>query len=226
VQPPTREQMQQDLRRIALLRAGPVPAALLRAGARRELYAVAELAAGCELLLGPDEDGRWWPLGTFDDAAHAARAADGLRRFLRWLNEDGEGLHVVEHVLLRPVSRALAPDEAAALSLRLTVVLPAWTVRTHDPGFRRFAEETLRLNCPAHLSFACRWLEFDVLARFEDAYGRWMDAKAAHCRALDEDDPGLPALSEALDEASARLLAYLGEVPPPAHADFERDDDG
>jgi len=216
----TLAQMQADLQRIAPLRSRVLAPALLRAGVRHDLYALRERAAdrfddgGCDLLLGPDEDGRWWPLGEFADAATAARAASSTRRFLRRLNEDSEGMHIVEHLLLRPVGAgtgrgATAPADADFHALRLSVVLPGWTARTRDPAFRRFAEETLRINCPAHLALQVHWLDVDALQRFETDFELWMRAKAAYCRALDDAAAGRAERGAALDRAAARVAAHL-----------------
>ncbi len=213
----TPAQQQEDLRRIRPLHAGSLPGALLRAGVRREHYAVAlsepagdhRRGRACKLVLGPDEDGRWWTLGEFEDTAQAARAADTTRWFLRQLNDASEGLHVVEHVLLRPVSAGSVAADPVFHALRLTVLLPAWSTRTHAAAFRHFAEETLHINCPAHLALACRWLEFDAMQRFEDDFEQWMQARAAHVRALDAGDATLPERAAAVDAASARIVAHL-----------------
>ena len=217
----TREQMQADLQRIAPLRSRVLPAALLRAGVRHDLYALIErraergIDASCDLLLGPDEAGRWWQLGEFAEAATASRAAGNTRRFLRHLSESSEGMHVVEHVLLRPVgSEGLTPSMPQPgpefYALRLTVFLPAWTARTHRPAFRRFAEETLRANCPAHLALECRWLEYDALQQFESDLEGWMRAKASYCRALDEKSAALAERAVALDRCARQIVVHIG----------------
>ncbi len=273
-----RDEAQDDLRRITVLRAGPLAPTLLRAGLRRECYVLRDLGraphnapadgmatrrptgaaqgsaaghatghqpvkqAACQLWLGPDDDGRWWRLGEFADAARASRAADSLRRFLRHLNDDCEGLHVVEHVLLRPVGPAraapnssssnlqrLPPPNPEFFGLRLSVLLPGWTLRTADAGFRRFTEETLRINTPAHLTLDCHWLDFDAMQRFEDDFGRWMQAKAAHCRAIDDAAPHASSSDKthgeepgeqdehaaALDQASAAVIGHLRQAASP-----------
>ena len=230
--------MQADLQRVAPLRSRVLPPALLRAGVRHDLYALRERPrdrdgdAEVELLLGPDEAGRWWPLGSFTDAATATRVAGSARLFLRRLNENSEGMHVVEHILLRPVGNE--PLEPSMLlpapdfhELRLTVVLPGWTARTRHPAFRRFAEETLRNNCPAHLALDCRWLEFDALQRFELDLERWMQARVAYCKALDDNPAARPERASALDRAARRVVAQLrsdavaptfDELGAPGHA--------
>jgi hypothetical protein len=182
-----------------------------------------ERGGECTLVLGPDEAGQWWRLGRFDDDALAARAADSLRRFLRALDDECEGMHVVEHLLLRPRSdSSVAAADDGIFGLRVTVVMPAWTLRTSDPGFRRLAEDAVRMQCPAHLSPAVHWLAFADMQRFEDDFGHWMDTLALYCRSQDETRPtgsetGAPAVSAAaLDEAAARVLAHLRPRAAPA----------
>jgi len=234
----TQAQMQADLQRVVPLRSRVLPPALLRAGVRHDLYALLErprerdTEAEVELLLGPDETGRWWTLGSFADAATATRVAASARLFLRRLDENSEGMHIVEHILLRPVGDE--PPEPSALTpgpdfheLRLTVVLPGWTARTRQPAFRRFAEDTLRSNCPAHLALECRWLEFDALQRFELDLERWMQARVAYCKALDDNPAARPERASALDRAARRVVAQLrsgvaaptyDELGAPGHA--------
>jgi len=228
----TQGEMQADLQRITPLRSRVLPPALLRAGVRHELYALHERPRDrdgdgeVELLLGPDEAGRWWPLGSFADAAQAMRAAGSMRRFLRRLNENSEGMHVVEHVLLRPVGTADPVDSKPRVppefyALRLTVVLPGWTIRTRNPAFRRFAEETLRANCPTHLALECRWLEFEALRQFELDLERWMQAKVAYCKALDESAAARPERAATLDRAAQRIVAQIGSsVDAPSYDDL------
>ena len=221
----TQAQMQDDLQRIAPMRSRRISPALLRAGVRHDLYGLLERPRapgsaqgsqrGVDLLLGPDETGRWWPLGEFEDASSALRAAGSLRRFLRRLNENSEGMHIVEHVLLRPVGPAdplaSTPQPGPEFyALRLTVFLPGWTARTRSPAFRRFAVETLRINCPAHLWLECRWLDADTLAQLEADLDRWARAKVAYCRALDENPAARPERGAALDKAARRIVAHIG----------------
>lgn len=160
------------------------------------------------LVLGPDEERRHWVLGEFDDRDQALDEAWRLRRFVTGLDAACEGLHVVEHVLLRPLrpgagAGAGAPA-AAFYRLQLSVVFPDWTQRCHQPGFQRLAEETVSINCPAHLRPRCLWLAPAAMAAFETAYVAWLDARMALARRPDD-----PALRAATDEAAAALAGRL-----------------
>ena len=234
--PVTREDMRADLSQLEPMRHPQLSEALLRGGLYRERYRLAgkqdddadtpPAADRQRLRLGPDEAGRWWPLGEFDTVAAAARAAESQRRFLLHLNHESEGLHVVEHVLLRPLGPSPDHDRLDGLpadfyALRLTAVFPAWTARCAQPNFRRLADETVQINCPAHVSARCLWLGFEALQRFEARWADWLQAKAAFCAAasllLDEADAD-PAAAQRLNRAACRVIECLHEVWPTSSA--------
>jgi hypothetical protein len=200
--------MQAELQTLRLGR-GRLPAAWLRAGVDRTHYRwQAHDGGGGRLLLGPDENGDWWRLGDFADESPASAAADSARRWLLRLNDLGEGLHVVEHVLLRPRTAA-APQRALGVgagfhSLRVTVVFPGWSARTQLAAFRAFAEETVQINTPAHVHAHCLWLDFDAMHAFEAAFQAWLAALRAAARA-----PADAAAALAADEAAGVVIEIL-----------------
>lgn len=205
--PASREQLQADLQRMPALQ-GPLPQALFRAGLWRDRYRVLE-SAPHRLVLGPDEQGRWWHLGEHPDAGAARRAAGSLRLFLLHLHQESEGMHVVEHVLLRPLAPGGQAHARLALpagfhALRVSVLLPGWTARTAQPAFRRFAQDTLRINCPSHLSLQCLWLDFDAMQRFEACWEPWLAARRALAAA-----PGDRHRAEQADAAACRVIECL-----------------
>ncbi|ANH67116.1 hypothetical protein [Mitsuaria sp. 7] len=234
VQPAGREQVREDLQRMPWLRL-PIPAGLLRAGQHSARFRLMPVASGFgsassrggtggtggagsaggggearRLILGPDENRQWWLLGDFPDAAAARRGAASLRLFLRHLDQESEGLHVVEHVLLRPLRQDGLSHARLGLSkdfhqLRVTVVLPGWTQRTSQPAFRNFAEETLRISCPSHLTLRCLWLDAEPMQRFEDTYAAWLEARLAWTEA-----PGDDRARTLADETACRVIERLG----------------
>lgn len=228
LRPATRPELQADLQRMPVLR-GALPAAVFRAAVWRDRYrllapAGAAPTAPHRLLLGPDEDGRWWDLGEHTDAPAARRAAGSLRFFLMHFHQESEGMHVVEHVLLRPLAPGGRAHAALNLkpgfhALRITVLMPGWTARTRQPAFRRFAQDTLRINCPAHLSLQCLWLEFDAMQRFEACWLPWLVAR----RALEEapDDAHLAAEADA---AACRVIPFLRQPGDTRDAGGEGDE--
>lgn len=60
-------------------------------------------------------------------------------------------------------------------NFRMTVVFPSWPARFQDPDFRRFTEDLLRLNAPAHLRLEFRWLGLSNTKKFEELYFSWLD---------------------------------------------------
>ncbi|HNE27541.1 MAG TPA: hypothetical protein PLW66_00160, partial [Saprospiraceae bacterium] len=54
-----------------------------------------------------------------------------------------------------------------------TVVLPGYTPRFSNPDFRRFVEDTLRKEAPAHVALCIRWLSPEGICCFEALYKRW-----------------------------------------------------
>jgi hypothetical protein len=98
----------------------------------------------------------------------------------------GEGLYLVEHILLRPQGPAdpLLPicsdagcddcSDVDPYSHRIQILLPAYAGRFQDFGFRQFVEHTIRREVPAHLLPTICWLGPDDMARFETAWRDWL----------------------------------------------------
>ena len=220
-------EMERHLGRVHWLRGAEIPAAFFRVGAYADRYHVQPIGGASRLLLGPDEDDHWWSLGDeFATDEDALRVADSVRWFLRRLNELSEGLHIVEHVLLRPFGTGVGHSHLGVPSdfyaFRLTAVLPAWTVRTHQESFRAFAEETIAINCPAHILPRVVWLDYADMAAFEYLYEAWLAAKLGWANERDVAAESYGAASERLDYASCRLIEVLlaqdsdaGEVSEP-----------
>ncbi len=221
-----REHMQADLKHIPPLRGHALSEAMLRAGLQRERYHTTpdttpdttphaksastpgSSGAGPQrLLLGPDELGQWWHLGSWPTQAAAWRAADSLRRFLLHLTQESEGLHVVEHVLLRPVGQS-GPHAGVAVpegfyGLRFSVLFPAWPLRCHQPNFRRLAEETVQINAPSHLAGRCHWLGFAAMQQFEAHFEEWLAARLAFAH-----EPGAEPVAR-VNRAACRVIESL-----------------
>jgi hypothetical protein len=58
-------------------------------------------------------------------------------------------------------------------SYRISILLPDWTARFHNPEFRAIAEETIHHNQPANVSSRCYWLNTSEMKAFEKSYYRW-----------------------------------------------------
>lgn len=84
-----------------------------------------------------------------------------------------EGIHLLEHILLLPEGENQQKPEfylpicaadcastcsADPYSFRLSIVLPGYTQRFSDPNFRKFAEDLIRKELPAHIVAKICWV--------------------------------------------------------------------
>lgn len=156
-------------------------------------------------------DAKPWLLATAPDVEKARHCAWRMSRELTALNAASEGLHIVEHLLLRPRSKQTDMSASGTgqefFNHRISVVFPGWTGRFHDSEFRKLAEETVCMNAPAHLLPEFYWLDFVQMCDFESRLHVWLNALRAS-----------PQDAAAIDAASAALRTFLQR-----HARSERD---
>ena len=189
---------------IVFLKHNVVSESILRNGIYLDRYRVGSAGEGnsFQVIFRPGEDDRWLYLASYGTEKEAISAANDLRRFLLKLNVESEGIHIIEHVLLRPLSREKhdieVPDDF--YPFRISVIFPAWSARFNDKEFRKLAEETVRLNCPAHIHPEFCWLDFRRMHEFEVLYRKWLDLES-----------GNGAKGAELDEVSELLIAFLLE---------------
>lgn len=181
---------------------GAVSPALMLAGVHRENYRVFAADDGHGWLCLNVADAACWPIMRLPLAAMAG-AGERMRKLLTDLNRRCEGFHVLEHVLLRP----RGADAAHAVpegfyAHRVSVMLPAFTARFADPGCRAWIEELIAQNLPAHILPQFYWLNFPLLAQFEQRQANWLGL-------LREDAMGRPA--DGLDAAAGQLIEFLGK---------------
>ncbi len=133
-----------------------------------------------ELVLSIKEDGESTVLVLLRDVdKDAARQnAQDLRSRLIDLSKASEGMHVIEHILLRPENfNSMNHDIKQKFANRISVVFPVWTSRCQDLRFRDLAEQTVRKNCPAHIAVEFHWLDFPTMCEFEYLYESWLREK-------------------------------------------------
>jgi hypothetical protein len=192
----------------AILRR-PILGVLMKVGLHRSNYRLRKTGdeAQCELLLAlPDTDSSEKGkvlLTSCASSEEAMMVASRLRSSLIGLNHKCEGIHLVEHCLLRPSSRSPDTINDAFYSLRITLIFPAWTARGHLADFRRFADETVQINCPTHVHAQCLWLEFEAMRTFESCYKDWLNAKA------DSTKRDVSNIDEKLDGLAADVVNQL-----------------
>jgi len=122
-------------------------------------------------------DNEYWHLGSFRYRSVAEHAANYLREYLLRLNRHSEGIHIVEHILLRPRRPTDEASDNDFYSFRISALLPGWSKRCRDRDFRNLVRETVRLNAPAHVFVEFYWLDFEQMCSFEQSYESWLDLK-------------------------------------------------
>lgn len=140
----------------------------------------------------------------------------------------GEGLYVIEHLLLLDADLAgpfmdICVDPACSdcaeldpYSNRISIVLPAYSGRFRDMDFRRFVEETLRQETPAHILPRICWVNTDDMAAIEKAYRDWLHSRAGGSADLAEKQKALiEALTRAKNVYPSSGLHPCGQLEPP-----------
>lgn len=179
---------------------------LLRDGIYLDRFRLGSLTLGQDYQLTyRTEEGRYWYLGTFFTKEQGFKAANALRHFLLRLNMESEGLHVLEHIQLRPLGQSShagmsMSDKEDFYSFKVSVIFPAWSARCYDIQFRMLAEEIIRANLGAHICPEIYWLDFHKMYEFEMLYEKWMELKAKS-----ESDQG------ELNYYSMKLISFLFE---------------
>lgn len=182
---------------------------VLREGIVIDNYRVERVNDGEEYALWLQIDAQYcWYLGVYNDATATVQAALALRHRFLQLNRESEGLHLVEHILLRPGGNVWRetiglPAEEDFYSCRVSLLFPAWSTRCYDTSFRVVAEETVALNLPAHLYAEFYWLEFQTMCEFEILHQNWLQLQQHEERS-----------EQALDDAAVAMVRFLHENRP------------
>lgn len=112
-----------------------------------------------------------------------------LRGYLRQ-RYTREGMFLIENLLLRPeqdgdpsLHFCVDPDciDCAGddpYSYRVHVILPAYAGRFNDMDFRRFAEEVIREEMPAHVLPKICWIDEASMAQVQKAYREWLEIRS------------------------------------------------
>ena len=159
-------------------------AEMLHDGINVESYCIQKIEAKqpWQLLFKSAANGQSDYKNSYANEQQAVLAASDLHKAFVRLNLESEGLHLLEHILLRPAGalkykQIEVPDSFYAF--KISVVFSGWTVRCNDREFRKLAEETVALNCPAHIFPEFYWLGFEQMCEFEELYKHWLKCKSA-----------------------------------------------
>ena len=124
-----------------------------------------------------------------------------------------EGLHLIEHILLRPKNNGpeitdklltINLDETCECALEdpytcmAHVVLPYWPGRFTNTDFRKLMENKLRAEAPAHVFLTICWISYHHLEAFERAYKNWLLEKLKQ-----------PTNQESISQALQNLIEIL-----------------
>jgi len=102
----------------------------------------------------------------------ATRVFNKIRYNLdKYRNSSRMYLPAFNTLVLLPGKTAIMED---FFNFRITVVLPEWTARFQDNGFRQFAEKIFAENTPAHLRIHFKWLSLAQMKTFEEMYFAWL----------------------------------------------------
>ncbi len=131
----------------------------------------------------------------FHNEADAQNAVNEIANEFKKDCNDPAGLHLIEHILLRPREKILLPDKMFDLmqvclhncdcpceqdpySFRASVILPYWPEYFNNMAFREYFENKIREEAPANVMLKICWLNNDLLTDFEMRYRVWVNALA------------------------------------------------
>jgi hypothetical protein len=164
---------------VTLLNEQTLPEVLLLLGIDNRRYRMLHrMDHGDYLLffkLDTEDTRQWLYIASHNNKQKLIEFCHLLQRWLIQLNQNSEGLYVVEPILLR------TGDNNAPLSdyaNRVIIVLPGYTARFNKLKFREQVEQLIIENSPAHLLTQCQWLDFSAFSQFEILYSHWRQAKS------------------------------------------------
>lgn len=136
------------------------------------------------------------------------------------------GFLVIEHLLLRPLanrpslqlfnpcSSGQSCHCADPFSLQLTVVVPGWLAVSSRMEFRRFAEEKIRLEAPAHLALKICWVSPDQFYLLEKGWNEFLGHYGALRNPANPVSEPLLAAWEKSYNAVSQILSSLKNIYP------------
>lgn len=134
---------------------------------------------------------------------------------------DSEGMHLIEHILLRPRNNqfVLAPvcldpncdfcGEQDPYSFKISVVLPYWPKHFRSIAFRQYFENIIREELPAHTIVKVCWINDSSMFDFENKYKDWITALANYSF----DNTKINDLQSASDKLVPLLFNLHSEYP-------------
>lgn len=184
----------------------PLSYSIFKEGIELENYRLITADQKTIVCLKSSQNERLWPLGSKNSVDEAESYAHEFCHAMNRLNMACENLHIIEHLLLRPRDGAAFDnivDGDAFFNCRVSIIFPAWTARFSDQAFRKFAQETVLNNLPAHIFPKFYWLDFVYMQDFEQRYKTWLAClQQSHVNPHENS-------CQRLNQASERLIAFL-----------------
>ncbi|MDD9139862.1 MAG: hypothetical protein NQ127_02925 [Candidatus Cardinium sp.] len=143
--------------------------------------------------------------GAVSSLAQAEHMVQKSLTLFRSLNDQCEGFHLIEHILLR--SSDTLEEVNDPYSFKMTLVFPAWPARFQQISFRHVVEEMVMTESPAHLFITVLWLSFEDMEAFEQRYQTWLQLKANATASKREIDSAATALMDCIESLSSQLNA-------------------
>ncbi len=188
------------------VRLPPFSDAVFREGIDLKNYQLVRSGADTVVCFKPVNDDRLWRLTSKKEFDEAAEYAHQFCHAITQLNMESEGLHIVEHLLLRPYGDDVVSETQPETfyNFRVSVIFPSWTARFSDEEFRRYAEETVQRNLPAHIYAEFFWLDFVYMRDFELRYKRWLKL----LQQVNQGSDNMANLKK-LNKASEKIISFL-----------------
>jgi len=174
-------------------------------------------------LVIKDKDGS--DLAASNEVSSDVRAMEVQHKFITGFNKecDAEGLHLIEHILLRPRNNlfVVAPvcldadcdfcGEQDPYSFRISVVLPYWPDHFQNLAFRNYFENMIRREAPAHTIVKVCWLSNTAIRDFEVIYKSWLSALANYA-----EDKATIDMLRLINDSLINILFHLHSEYPVA----------
>jgi hypothetical protein len=177
---------------------------------------------------------------TFPDNQHAQDAINDIAKEMANPCNDPVGLHLIEHILLRPREAVAPPGKTFDLmqvclhdcdcfceldpyTFRASVVLPYWPAHFDSMAFRDYFENKIREEAPAHVMLKICWLNNDLMREFEVRYKKWIETLANY---YFDRKANLDAFRDANDRMIGILAQLHSEYPEATLHDCDESKEG
>lgn len=120
------------------------------------------------------------------------------------VNQARDSIQIVEHILLRPIGKpshnGIKIDDNFYGS-RMSIIFHSMPDMISSMEFRKLAEQTIYMNCPAHIHPEIFWLESGAMDDFNKLHEMWLETKCT---------TGFNAAI--INAAAERLITFLLDI--------------